>query len=215
MVVGEYIEGGPSHQDVTMYRVVLASTSSSRRTLLQSAGLAPRCEDPAIDESLFQAPDPSVRALAIANAKAAAVPVGVGEIGIAADQVAFDPSSGRCFGKPIDDADQFERLCGLRGRTHTLHTAWVVYDQQRVLSGVEVSRITIAAVTEEEVRAYVATGEARRCAGGYAVEGLGSFLIAELEGDWSGVLGLPLYAVHRALRELGWRFPTPGRRMPS
>lgn len=206
MVVGEYIGGAPSHQDVTMHRVVLASTSASRRALLDTAGLAPRCEDPAIDESRFSDPDPSVRALAIAHAKAAAVSLRGGEFGIAGDQVAFDPESSTCFGKPLDDDDQLRRLKALGGRTHTLHTAWVVYDRERSVSGVEVSEITLREVSDAELRAYVATGEARRCAGGYAVEGQGSFLVERIVGDWSGVLGLPLYAVHGGLRSLGWRF---------
>jgi septum formation protein len=189
-----------------MPRILLASTSPSRRELLVRAGLDPVCRRPMVDESAYTPSDPGDRALARARAKADALPVEPGWIGIAADQVAFDPDEGVCFGKPADDAAQLDRLLSLRGRPHALHTAWVAYTTDQERAGVEVATIHMARTDREELAAYVATGEARGCAGGYAVEGRGAFLVDRIEGDWTGVLGLPLYRVLAAVRALGWRF---------
>ncbi|MCB9669324.1 MAG: Maf family protein [Alphaproteobacteria bacterium] len=190
-----------------MPRLVLASSSPWRRRILGDAGLDVSCVSPSIDEGAFVAPDPAERALAIARAKAAAVEIGPDAIGIAADQVVYDPVRGTIFGKPEDDGAHVARLLDLRGRTHHLVTGFVVWSAGWEESGVTVARVAVRAdVTEEEIRAYVATGEASGCAGGYAAEAGGSFLIDHIVGDQFQVIGLPLYAVYGALRRHGWRF---------
>lgn len=171
--------------------------------MLQSAGLDVVIRPPGIDESVVVHPDPTERALALARAKAGATHLEPHEIGIAADQVIYDPVRGVCFGKPVDADDHRRRLLDLRGRAHELHTAFVVWSGERFEEGYEVARVTLRAdLTEAEIDAYVATGDGSGCAGGYTVEGKGSFLIAGIEGDWFSVVGLPLYRVHTALRSL-------------
>ena len=120
--------------------------------------------------------------------------------------MAWDPQTAVIFGKPHNAMAHRKRLKSLAGRSHELHTAWVVFDHQRLVSGISVCRIHMRHVSDEEIDAYVSDGEGAGCAGGYAVEGKGSFLIDKIEGDWFAVIGLPLYDVHRALREFGWRF---------
>lgn len=162
---------------------------------------------PGIDETLHRQADPCERALAIANAKADAVPLEAGEIGIAADQVVYDPLHGVIFGKPTCPDDHLRRLLDLRGRPHELVTGWVVWSRSWKETGVEVTEVRIRAdLTEAELERYVASGEASGCAGGYAAEARGSFLIERVDTDSFNVIGLPLYAVHSALRRHGWRY---------
>ncbi len=202
----EYIGGATLDQGGPMTELVLASSSPYRRRILQQAGLAVRLCPPEVDERSFSASNPRDLAMILAEAKADAVRLEPGEVGIAADQVAFDPLRGLVFGKPADDEEQLRRLVDLGGREHELHTAWVVWNRERRLRGVERAVVRLRRVHEDELRAYVATGEARGCAGGYAVEGRGSFLVDSIEGCLFGVVGLPLFRIHAALRELGWRF---------
>ncbi|MCB9678416.1 MAG: septum formation protein Maf [Alphaproteobacteria bacterium] len=187
-----------------MRPIVLASTSPYRARILAEAGIPYVVVPPGVDETAFADPDPAKRAVAIAVAKARAV--ASDGIVLAADQVVYDPDSGEVFGKPRDTDDHVRRLLGLRGRTHDLVTGWAVVCDGALRSGVERTRITVRDVSEAEIRAYVATGEASGCAGGYAAEARGGFLIERVEGDWLNVIGLPLFRVWDALRDLGWRF---------
>lgn len=186
-----------------MPAVVLASTSPARIALLRQAGVACTPVAPDVDEAAIHAPTPEALAAARAAAKCAAVAV-PGAIVLGADQVAH--LDGVAFGKPLDPADHRARLRQLRGRTHTLTTAACLRLDDRVVALSVDAHVTFRAdVSDDELDAYVATGEGSYCAGGYAVEGLGAALIAAIDGDWTSVLGLPLYAVLGAMRELGWR----------
>ena len=189
--------------------VVLASTSPARLALLRAAGIVCTGVAPGVDESRILAPTPSELAMARAVAKAEAVPV-PGAIVIGADQVAH--LDGETFGKPLDPADHRGRLRQLRGRTHTLTTAvYLRLDARTARIRADAHLRFRADLSDAEIDAYVATGEGSGCAGGYAVEGLGANLIAAIDGDYFGVLGLPLLDVIANLRLLGWRptFPTP------
>jgi septum formation protein len=190
-----------------MRHVVLASTSPVRRRILQDAGIEVSCVPPGVDETTYIDADPAVRALSLAIAKARAVPAGLDRIVIGADQVVFDPRSGEVFGKPLGDADHVARLRDLRGREHVLITGFCARAADGTeRTGVESTVVWMRGdVQDDEIQRYVASGEARGCAGGYAAELRGAFLIERLDGDWTNVLGLPLLRVLDALRAFGWR----------
>lgn len=198
-----------------MPELVLASTSPWRAQILKDAGLSFRTRSPGIDETVFADADPEARAIAIARAKADAVdrvePVGVSDRRwiLAADQVVHDPESGAIFGKPPNATEHARRLLAMRGRAHALVTGYAIGPggEAGFTTGQVTTRIHVRAdVTEDEVHAYVATGEGSGCAGGYAAEARGGFLIERVEGDWNNVIGLPLYSVWSVLRANGWRF---------
>lgn len=191
-------------------RIVLASTSPARLSLLRAAGIACTGIAPGVDESLIHGPTPAALAAARAEAKASACRV-AGAIVIGADQVAH--LDGQAFGKPDHPEDHRARLRQLRGRTHTLSTAVCIRLDSRVQHLLSHAHLSFRAdLTDAELDAYVSTGEGSQCAGGYAVEGLGANLIAAINGDYFSVLGLPLLDVIGTLRELGWRptFPSTG-----
>lgn len=190
--------------------VVLASTSPARLGLLRAAGIECLGVAPGVDESRILAPTPQALAIARADAKSSAVQI-AGAIVIAADQVAH--IDGIAFGKPTDPDDHRVRLRQLRGRTHTLTTAVCVRLDARLERLASHAHLHFRAdLTDDELDAYVETGEGSGCAGGYAVEGLGAHLLAAIEGDYFSVLGLPLLEVIDTLRAFGWRptFPAKG-----
>lgn len=190
-------------------KVILASTSPTRRKILASAGVVVEAISPGVDEDPRGIEDPVALAGALALRKALAIGPRPDTWVLGSDQVAYDPEHRQDnWGKPKSAVDHLERLKACRGRVHDLATGWaLVGPDGAVLMGVERAHMHVRAdLTDEELQAYVGSGEGANCAGGYAVEGLGAFLFQRIEGDWYTVLGLPLFPIMGALREVGWRF---------
>lgn len=184
-------------------RVILASTSPARRALLSSVGLAHEALSPGVDEDVPPGTGPAETARVLAFRKAAAVAARHPDaIVIGADQVL--DFEGRPFGKPADEADALAGLRRLSGRAHSLVTGLAVLapgapplvEEERTI-------LHVRALSDDEARRYVATGEWRGCAGGYRVEGRGLALFERIEGDWTNVLGLPMPRLLGHLRRLG------------
>ena len=133
---------------------------------------------------------------------------------LGADQVVHDGDA--VFGKPRSAADHFERLSAMRGRAHTLVTAFcLVAPDGSIDAGEAVTTLRVrAALGDAELAAYVASGEGTPCAGGYAAEGHGAMLFDAVDGDWFNVLGLPLFQVIDVLRSRGWRYGAGGWGLP-
>jgi septum formation protein len=133
-----------------------------------------------------------------ARAGAALAPPGAHVIGSDTD-VALD---GRVLGKPVDRAAAAERLRALSGRSHRVHSGVFILGGDRPLSGSETTIVRFRRLTDPEIELYLDTGEWRGRAGGYAVQGFGSSLIAGVEGDLSNVIGLPLPLLASLIGEL-------------
>jgi len=187
--------------------LLLASRSPYRAKILTDAGIA-FCVAPAdIDEQAHTQADPVERAVAIATAKAEkSRSLNPDTLTLGVDQVVYEPRTSDVFGKPRDSEDHVRRLVALGGRCHDLVTGYALVGPHGLCTGSQTTRIWMRTVSEAEITAYVATGEGAGCAGGYAAEGRGGFLIERVEGDWFNVIGLPLYAIWSDLRRLGWRF---------
>jgi septum formation protein len=186
-----------------MRPLVLASTSSARRALFDQVGLVYEAVSPEVPEPLEKQGDPALQAAAFALAKARAVAASrTDAIVVGADQVlAF---SGESWGKPESADAAFEQLSRLAGQTHELVTAVaIVSPGEPDFTACERSRLTVRGLSEDEVRAYVATGEWQGCAGGYRLEGRGLALFERIEGDHTNILGLPMPLVLTRLRSLG------------
>ena len=191
-----------------MRELILASTSPYRRRMLVDAGIAVRTESPGIDERSVSGTDPVELARELARRKAQAVAARhPGEWIIGADQVGHDPDRpGEPFGKPADPEDHIRRLREMVGRRHELVTGFAIIGPGVEVVGHETTVMHVRAdLDDDELRAYVATGEGAGCAGGYAVEGRGVFLFERIDGDWFNVIGLPLLRVMDVLRSHGWR----------
>ncbi|HEY0970832.1 MAG TPA: Maf family protein [Gemmatimonadales bacterium] len=183
-------------------RIILASQSPRRRELLTQIGIAHEVRPAHVDESVLpgEAPVPHVERLARAKAHALAGH-DASAVVVAADTIVV--IDGRILGKPSDDAHAREMLRALSGRTHTVHTAVAVARGERTLSAVESVSVTFRTLTDDEIAAYVATGEPGDKAGAYGIQGYGAVLVRRIEGDYFAVMGLPLVRVVELLREVG------------
>jgi septum formation protein len=188
--------------------LILASASPRRRELLAGLGLRFTVRAADVDETPRAGEPPAGYVLRLAREKAAAVAKTGQEDGLilAADtSVVVD---GEILGKPQDGADARRMLRLLSGREHEVLTGVALLadrgPETREASHVEASRVRMAALSEEEIAWYAATGEPRDKAGAYAVQGLGSLFVESLAGNYSNVVGLPIPAVYRLFAALGY-----------
>jgi septum formation protein len=189
--------------------LLLASTSATRRLLLESAALPVETASPDVDERAIEAESgglaPVALAEALARAKAAAVAAHhPGRVVVGADQVLALGDA--IFHKPADAAAARAHLARLAGRTHHLHSAVALVHGDATEVFTETARMTMRPLDSEGIAAYVAcAGEARirSSVGGYQLEGPGIHLFAAVEGDHSTVLGLPLLPLLARLRAAG------------
>ncbi|WP_282261846.1 Maf-like protein [Stenotrophomonas sp. PS02301] len=107
---------------------------------------------------------------------------------------------GRVFGKPVDAADACAMLRALAGRTHQVMTAVALVAAGREQGVLVVSEVTFAAIEEDRIAAYVASGEPMDKAGAYAIQGGAERYIRHLAGSYSGVMGLPLQQTEQLLQ---------------
>jgi septum formation protein len=120
---------------------------------------------------------------------------------LAADTVVV--ASGRLLGKPADAADAREMLGLLSGAVHEVHTGVVLRIDSAETAEVATTRVRFVTMTAEEIADYVGSGEPDGKAGGYAIQGRASRYIDWIEGSWSNVVGLPVAAVYRLIRQAG------------
>ena len=186
--------------------IVLASGSPRRRQLLEMLRLPFRVMQPDVDEHVLpgEAPDHYVTRLSRAKAEAV-VARAPGELVLAADTTVV--LGGAIFEKPTSPAHAVEMLSRLQGKTHEVMTAVAVARDGELAQALDVSRVTFRPVDRPTLEAYVATGEPLDKAGAYAIQGLGAPLIERVEGDFFGVMGLPL----RLALDLLARFGRPYR----
>ena len=195
------------------HRLVLVSASPRRLALLAQIGIEPDLVVPAdIDETPKKAELPRLLALRLAHAKAAAAAVGVGGVAgcvLAADTVV---AVGRRVLPKAETEDAARRcLTLLSGRRHSVLTAVVLVGPdggrtERCVTSV----VGFARLTEDQIAAYLAGGEWRGKAGGYAIQGVAASFVRFISGSYSNVVGLPLFETAQLLRGQGWSIPGPG-----
>jgi septum formation protein len=186
--------------------IVLASGSPRRRQLLEMLRIPFRVIAPDVDEHVLAGERPDAYVTRLARAKAHAVVARApGEVILAADTtVVLDD---QIFEKPTSPTDAVQMLARLQGRTHEVLTAVAVARDGALEHALDVSRVTFRPADRATLEAYVATGEPLDKAGAYAIQGLGAPLIERVEGDFFGVMGLPL----RLALDLLARFGRPYR----
>lgn len=196
------------------HRLVLASASPRRLTLLAQIGITPERVAPAnIDETPKKAELPRLLAIRLAHAKADAVVANAAATDtacvLAADTVV---AVGRRI-LPKTETDDAARRCleMLSGRRHNVITAIVVVgpDGRRTERCVT-SVVGFARLTDDQIAAYLAGGEWQGKAGGYAIQGMAASFVRFLSGSYSNVVGLPLFETAQLLRGHGWAIPGPG-----
>lgn len=182
--------------------LILASGSPQRRAILEQLGVRFEVVVPDVDE-LTEGPAVEVvlenahrKAAAVARAPGAAATAGTGAGGgMVAPVLGVDTVvalGGEVFGKPRDAAHAAALLARLAGRDHTVHSGVCVIDAQRTRTAAARTEVRFRALGPEQIDAYVATGEWRGRAGGYAIQGIGAALVEAITGDYLNVVGLPV-----------------------
>jgi septum formation protein len=169
--------------------VVLASASPQRREMLERLGIEFSVEVSGVEEITHGDPKEVVLANALLKARSASR-AGVLTIGCDTDVVV----EGHLIGKPEDEMRAHEYLAQLSGRTHEVVSGLALLgpEDDRVRTGTVETRVTFRPLEVSEIDSYVATGEWRGRAGGYAIQGVGASLVERVEGDISNVIGLPI-----------------------
>ena len=185
-------------------KLILASASPQRRAILEQIGVPFEVRPADVDE--LDAGPPAEVVLENAYRKAAAVSAaaeadaagGVPILGV--DTIVSLGS--RIFGKPRDAAQAAEMLAALGGRRHVVHSGMCVIDRGRTRTAAAQTAVEFRALDRATIDAYVATGEWRGRAGGYAIQGVGAILVSRIEGDYLSVVGLPVGTLLDLLPEL-------------
>jgi septum formation protein len=180
----------------------LASQSPRRRELLARLGIDFRVLDVAVVECRLPHETPTQYVCRVAVDKArAGLSAKPGALVLAADtEVVLDDE---VFGKPRDARDAAGMLRRLSGRTHQVLSAVCVASDDRMAQALSVSEVTFAALDDDTIDTYVASGEPEGKAGAYAIQGAAQAFIPHLSGSYSGVMGLPLHETARLLAEFG------------
>jgi septum formation protein len=187
--------------------LVLASQSPARLATLRSAGIDPVVIVSGVDESQLDGLPPAELALQLAELKCAAVAgrddLPTGALVLGCDSVL--ELDGEAFGKPDDAAEATRRWQAMRGRTGVLQTGHCVRDTAtgQVAAAAASTTVHFADVTDDEIAAYVATGEPLVVAGAFTVDGLGGAFVSGIEGDHHNVVGVSLPLVRELVAELG------------
>jgi septum formation protein len=187
--------------------LILASSSKYRMQLLARLKISFIAVAPQVDEKALIGENPTVLAARLAEAKARALaPRFPGHWILGADQVAV--ADGRIFGKPGDVEKAAEQLRVLAGRPAQFVTAIVLLKDERVLKALDVTTVRFRALKDAEIERYVAAEPSPDCAGSFKSEGLGITLFEEIQSrDPTGLIGLPLIALSRLLRDAGYSLP--------
>lgn len=184
-----------------MTALILASASPRRRQLLEMLGLQVVVRPSHIAEERRPGEAPVAYAERLAREKALAVP---GDLVLGADTTVL--LDGELLEKPADAEDAVRMLRRLQGRTHEVITSVALVAQGRVRLATDVTRVTFRACNDDFLRAYVATGEPMDKAGAYGIQGYGAALVERIEGDFFGVMGLPVRLVLELMEAAGVRY---------
>ena len=186
-------------------QIILASGSPRRRELMEmlcpeNLRIIPAAGEERADPDL--PPDELVKVLSRQKAEeVAALHAGPGDVVIGADTVvALD---GKILGKPKDETQAGEMLRALSGRAHSVYTGVTVIRDGEERSHAEHTRVFFRPLSDGEINRYIATGEPMDKAGAYGAQGWASLFVERLEGDFFNVMGLPLCALGKLLKQLG------------
>ncbi len=189
------------------HRLILASASPARLSSLRSAGLDPEVIVSGVDEDAVDEDRPDLLARSLAEAKGVAVLEQIeGDVVLVACDSVLE-FEGRAHGKPGTPEQAIAQWCRIRGGQGVLHTGHFVVvrrgDHEVRQSRVASTVVRFGDLTDEEIEAYVATGEPLVVAGGFTIDGFGGAFIVGVEGDPHNVIGISLPLLRQMVLDLG------------
>ncbi len=187
--------------DVLKLPLILASGSPRRKEILATMGLDYTVDISQVDESAQGTPEEMVLALSWRKAEAVAVRHECALVLAADTLVALD---GQVLGKPASKEDALHMLRALSGQWHEVYTGMTLMNTQsgRHISRAECTRVHFVKMQEEEILAYIATGEPMDKAGAYGIQGQGGMYIDRIDGSYSNVVGLPMAALRSMIKDI-------------
>jgi septum formation protein len=185
--------------------LILASQSPRRREILEHAGIPFEVRSTGVPEEIQEGETPANYVLRLARAKAAAVN---GDLVLGADTVVVLEE--HILEKPHDAADALRMLRILSGREHSVITGICLRSGDAYITEAIETRVRFVSMSQDEMEAYVASGEPMDKAGGYAIQGLASKYIDRIEGDYFNVVGLPVHRVYAMIKSFGVKDINPG-----
>lgn len=181
-------------------KIVLASSSPRRKELLETAGISFEIDVEGVDETPI-GNTPEEKVCSIAEQKCAPVAARrKADCVIGADTVVS--LDGDILGKPKDEADAKAMLRRLSGREHTVYTGVCIINADKKLVFCEATRVKFFELSQEDIDAYVSSGEPMDKAGAYGIQGLGCTLVEGICGDYFNVVGLPVAKTVRAINKM-------------
>lgn len=183
--------------------IILASKSPRRQELLARMGLEFTVKASRIDEKTdpFAHPSDEVARISLAKAQAVVVSCAPEDIIISADTIVV--CDGLMMGKPHSESEAFSMLRRLSGRDHQVMTGLTVIGDGRTENLTVTTTLRFRALSDQEIRNYIATGEPMDKAGAYGIQGLASMFVVGLDGDYYNVMGLPICTLTVLLRRFG------------
>jgi septum formation protein len=172
--------------------------------VLRAAGLDPQVIVSGVDEDAFSAATTAELTQTLASAKASAVAASLAD-GIVIGCDSMLDLGGRAYGKPADSVQATARWHEMSGRSGTLYTGHCVIEvaSGKRLEAVAATTVRFGTPTDDEISAYVGTGEPLGMAGAFTIEGLGGWFVESIDGDHNNVIGISLPLVRRLLGDLG------------
>ena len=190
---------------MTREPLTLASSSPRRRQLLEMLGIPVRVVPPHIPEVRRPVETPVDYVERLAREKALAVQ---GRLVLGADTTVVVRDE--VLEKPVDADDALRMLRKLHGRTHQVVTSVALVQGERIHQATDVTNVVFRRMTDESLRAYIATGEPMDKAGAYGIQGYGAALVERIDGDFFSVMGLPLRLVLKLMDDAGEKYEFGG-----
>ncbi|MEG0050556.1 MAG: Maf family protein [Terrisporobacter sp.] len=183
--------------------MILASKSPRRREILENTKVKFSIQDSQIDEVMIENEPPKEtvmrlayeKALKVANDNKDALVIGADTIVVIDDTI---------LGKPKDEAEAYNMIKLLSGKTHNVITGFALINlslDKKVID-YELSTVTFKELSEESIKDYIKTNESLDKAGAYGIQGYGSLLVKEIQGDYFNIVGLPISKISNALKEI-------------
>ena len=191
--------------------IILASASSSRRRLLESAGLTPLIMVSEVNEDteFFNAMSAKNMVIALAITKAHTIRERIDFPAIIIGCDSTFEFEGETLGKPETPEIAIERAKRVQGKSGLLHTGHCIIDttKDREVSSIVTTKVTFDSMSDNEIHDYVASGEPLHVAGGFTLDGFSSPFIPYIEGDYTNVVGISMPFIRKAFAQLGYTWP--------
>ncbi len=185
--------------------LILASTSPQRKQILESLELRFETVPSSVDESACDEPDPKQRSLVLARLKAQDVAKNhPGSIIIGCDTLVVS-ANGQLLEKPVspDDARRMLRLHS--GNDSVVHSGLCIIDAKGAMhEGISSSITRFKTLSEDEIEWWIGTGLWQNRSGGFQIDGVGQFMIESIDGDYPGIVGLPVFLLGQLLNRAGY-----------